>query len=651
MAVQKIDDFEFGGVDSRSNVLNFPMNRALRCRNFRPLPAGQLRLRWGFTAPTMSTVDGSTAVHSLVYYEQYGGAQFALFGQGANLKSIAINGGAVTQIAALSNSNPWGHFRAANRMFVGNGTDFDSYDGTTLRPVGIRAANSTESAGVTNTLTTAATGTWATTSLGGYTLYMVYYNQTTGAVGNRIQIGSTFTVGTAGYSLVLSGLPSLAGVNTEWVKGIGRTNDGGQTPYWLVDANGNRIIVGNAATVATITASTIDSNQELPTRNGLPVSGLNKFTKLGNQIFAARDGDVNIYYSEDDTAFNTGEFVGSVPDSWPGDNIEPFLTGEVPTCLQSYRGECWFHSKGYLGIWSATLKAQGANPWRGPWIGGCAGQRAWVETPYGPVWMTFDKQLMGFNQGYMGLESYGYFGPAPISNEYERVLLGQIGDQYVSGTELAYLRDPEKQIDCVYVKSKDANGNPVLVIHDYLLRDDRSSTGQGYDAVYSGMTPVTLAGTGFTPRQNVRDTNGREKLWAGAADGHVYQLEDGDSDNSATYIGDYISLINAGNKNSLIAELEWQGDSNVQISFSPQTNMGLADFQTPETEEVVAENINNRFAAQIEAEALWMYVRAQLTSHPADGSLTITGEEIPVATYGRINMGKPKIGAARPEAR
>jgi len=649
MPLKKIDDFEFGGVDSRSNPLNFPPKRSQRCRNFRVHQSGRLKLRWGYTAPAMSAVDNTTAIHSIAYYEQYGGTQYALFGQGANLKRVAINGGAVTTIAALASGNPWGHFRAANRIFIGNGTDFDSYDGTTLRPVGIRAPNSTESSGVTNNLTNGVTGTWAITVLGGFGLWMVYYNQVTGAVGNCVQIGSTFTVGTAGYSLVVSGLPSLAGVNTEWVKGIGRTNDGGQVPYWLVDANGNRIIVGNAATVATFTAPTIAANQELPIRNGLPISGLNRFTRVGNRVFAARDGDVNIYYSEDDTAFNVGEFVGSAPEAWPANNIEPFPTGEVPTCLHTYRLEGWFHSKNYLAIWSQALRDQGANPWRGPWVGGCSGQRAWIETPYGPVWFTTDKQLMSFGQGYNTLLNSGYYGPTPISNEYERMLLNQIADQFVSTVELAYLRDPIKEIDCVYVFGKDTNGNPIVVVHDYLLRDELSPHGQAYDATYSGITLKTLAGTGYTPRQNVRDVNGRERLWGAADNGKVYQLEDGDSDNGSTYTGDYITLLNVGNNNVLVSEIEWQGDGLAQWSYAAETDLALADWTVADTDQISASD--NRYAAKIGTEARWIFGRVQLTSHPADGTLTVTNEEIPVATYGRINMVMPKLGAARQEAR
>ena len=47
---QKVMEFyEFGGVDSRSNPLNMPSNRSLRCKNWVPLRSGNLMLRWGYS--------------------------------------------------------------------------------------------------------------------------------------------------------------------------------------------------------------------------------------------------------------------------------------------------------------------------------------------------------------------------------------------------------------------------------------------------------------------------------------------------------------------------------------------------------------------------------------------------------------------------
>lgn len=49
MALTAVEQYELGGVDSRSNPLNMPSNRSLMCKNFVPTPAGYLELRRGYT--------------------------------------------------------------------------------------------------------------------------------------------------------------------------------------------------------------------------------------------------------------------------------------------------------------------------------------------------------------------------------------------------------------------------------------------------------------------------------------------------------------------------------------------------------------------------------------------------------------------------
>ena len=76
MPTRKAESFDFGGVDSRSNPANYPFNRSLRCLNFAPQQSGALRLRSGYSVPMAATNDsvGATAIHSLIYYEQFAAA-------------------------------------------------------------------------------------------------------------------------------------------------------------------------------------------------------------------------------------------------------------------------------------------------------------------------------------------------------------------------------------------------------------------------------------------------------------------------------------------------------------------------------------------------------------------------------------------------
>jgi hypothetical protein len=449
-------------------------------------------------------------------------------------------------------------------------------------------------------------------------------------------------------SVALAGLPNLTAEDSEWVIGIGRTNDGGQVPYWLIDGSGNRIVVSGGAATASLTLSTIDTTQELPTRNGVPPA-LNKFTLVNDKVFGARDGDNFLYYSEDNQLSTNGDFVGVTYESWAGNDATAYPTGEKPRALHTYRFEGWFFSRNALSVWSDFLYLQGTNPWRGPWPGsGCAGQRAFIETPYGPYWMTPDKQLMGYNGS----------APLPISEEYEASLLGKIGDQYVATTELAFLRDPEDQIDRLYVLSADKNGAPLVIVHDFKIRDysvysQGSILGQAYEYLYSGLTPNTFVGSGYTPRQNALDTNGRERLVTGDILGRVVELETGNDDNGNTYTGDAMAKINAGNNNTLIAGFEWQGDSNAVITFSVESKLALADFSTTENEVIGdPDNPDNRFEVNIGAEARWVDVRIQLDSHPADGNFDLTDPPFtPLPLYGLINYVTAKMGTDRPEGR
>lgn len=656
MPVKKLDNYQIGGVDSRSNPANFPPERLLRCRNFTPLVGGQLRLRYGYSQPAQSNTTIHDAIHSAVYYEQWSGSQSIVFGVDDEIYTLAIGSGAITHIAGPGDNGPWGHFRSNDRIFIGtaNGISpfFVSYDGTTVRNVGLPSSPNITS-GYALAATNGTAGSFATSlsslATPGYEVFGVYYNPNTGHVGNRFQLGTRVAVNTTGYSLVLTGLSGLwSGAQAEWVVGLGRTNDGGQVPYWLTPTSGGgaRLVVPNGATQATITDPTIDTTQELPYRNGPPPSKLNAFANVSGKIFGIRPGDINIYYTEDASEVNNGQFVGVPCESWSGDDLEGYPTAEVPTAIHGYQFELWAFSKNYLAIWSLFMFQQGQNPWRGPWNTGCAGQRAYVETPYGPHWITYDKRLMGWTGS----------SPIPVAEEYEAALLGKIGDQYIQNTELAYYADGELEIDRLYIKAQDVNGNYFVVIHDFKARDMRNQVAMGYEAIYQGMNPNTFVGSGYTPRQNVRDTNDRERLWVGSQNSSLvstfYQLEDGStSDNGTSYTGDAIALISAGDGKPLVDAIEWQGDGNVSMSYSVKNSLTLADFTTPATEQVEEDNPDNRYQVMVGLEATWVYARAQLTSHPADGDFSLSDPpHVPMETYGLMNYIRLKLGRQRPES-
>lgn len=501
-------------------------------------------------------------------------------------------------------------------------------------------------AGGTVAVTSSSAGSFVPTQLTGYQLYLAIYNPITQHVGNRATLGNPVTVGATTSALVLSGLTALSGYNAEWVYAVGMTNDGGQIPYWLVDSQGNRIVLGNNATQGTITIGNVDALSELPIQND-PPPVLDKFCKVGNRIFAGLAASPFIRYSNDAADVSNANYVGNPWESWPANNAAPLPTGRVPTSMHAYGLEGFFFDKDYLSIWSQFLFQQGANPWRGPYNGGCCSQRAFVETPYGIYWVTPQKQLCTFMDS----------GVLPVSDEYEASLLGKISTANLGSTEIAYHLDPEDLIDEIVIKGLDANGNPVIIVHDFRLRDERSPHGQGYNYTYAGQTITTFCGAGFTPRQNAYDANAKMRLWAGNTAGTISQLEDGTSDGGANYTGDYIGLLNVGPNRPKIAELEIQGDKNLQVSYQTDYADGkLGDFTQVAGEQMPGDTPSggSRWLYKINPpnEPRWGYVRLQLTSHPADGNFLLTDPPfLPIPTYGLINMSEVKLGLDRPEGR
>lgn len=828
MPTTKHEAFSFGGVDSRSNPANYPHDRSLRCVNWAPTISGQLRLRTGYTAQlTNDTIGGTNStIHSAVYYEQFAasylGPQFVIYGKNSQILTYDLNAQLSSSVGAMGSSNPWGHFRSKNRVFLSSGAppqntnataawesgDCVSWDGLTVRPAGLPnvsvfggneafyagqafqnsnpgqtvawvslgnmigppttafckinlnprqtsqlltvqnfgfsipttstivgmqvvgtaianqastylnmtptvggvsingnvfsssvmvgpvqpagpvifggqtasfGANLTAAVVNQNTfgvsfyvgtglfalfvafysvqitifyknvaggivsVTSSTMGSIAPTQLSGYQLFLAIYDPVTQHMGNRATVGNAVTVGSTASAFVITGMFDLSTINTEWVYAVGATLDGGQIPYWLVDSQGNDIVIGNGNTNATVYIGNVNLRQELPINN-YPPPKMDKFARVGTRIFGGLSGNPFLNYSNDITDVTDGDYIGNPEESWPADQAQALPTGELPTSIHAYRLEGWFFSRQNLCIWSLFLQQQGANPWRGPYPGGCPSQRGFIETPHGPFWISAEKELCTFMED----------GVVAVSDEYELSLLGKIADATLNTVELGYLLDQTQLVDQIVIRGLDAQGNPVVVVHDFYLREERSPHGQGYVIQYGGLAVQTFVGAGFTPRQNVYDVNGKQRLWAGAVQGFFAQLEDGLSDNGATYSADYIGLISLGPNRPALLELEYQGDPNIQWSYLPDYSGSLGDF-LPVQQETIPEaaETTTRFGVKFgQEECRWAYVRAQLTSHPADGNFTLTDPPfIPIPSYGVINLTVVKTGADRPEGR
>lgn len=636
---------DFSGVNSQSSPLRLPPGAALRSRNWVVKPNGIMQLRYGYTRPPNAVGAAGIPIHSASFFELRDGTGRVLFSQGTNLVAFNVASGAQASIKVLASSNPWNGVYSDGHFLLGNANEAWDYDGNAMRPIGMRAPTDAEAAAVTVSYAAGSAGDWGTTSFSGFLLYMAYYNPQNGHVGNRIPIGVRTTVGTPSGSFVVTGLPNLAGVNPEWVKLLGRTYDGGMAPAAFADATGTWVVAGNTDTVATISSSVIDPNAELPTRNGLPPRFDKIAWALGRAYAIDEDDPTAIRYSESQQDVPSGLFVGKPPHSWPAASKVYFPTGESVRGIHAVDDEVWVWSRNHLAILTefGTSQSTLGRPvvrWRGVWVGGIAGHRAFAKTRYGPLWMSADKQIM--RRPMVATTTTAATGPEPISEEYGN-LLTQIANAQVPNVELGYHFDSFRDIDCLYINGTDLLGNDVLTVHDF------GNGNHASERIYSGLNINTIV---RNPQQVVSmvDANGKPRLWVGDRLGQFAQLEEGDTDAGFSYSADYITVFNGGPSQPAIGGLEWFGDGLIRITYSPDLRLTLNDLDTLNSLPVI--DVDRRISlwrVQIEEAMQYFYLRIQLDSHPADGTLLQSApvSSIPVETYGRLLLVRPDVGAPR----
>jgi hypothetical protein len=638
MSLAAIQQYEFGGVDSRSNPLNMPTKRMLRCKNLVPQRDGHLALRYGYEEFVQSVIN-ATAIHSLVGYQKLEGSRYMIFGQGTSLRVLDLATGTVTtptvRGGAIASGSDWSWVFANNRLHGYNGTESKFFDGTVWRKTGVREPTAAEAAAVGVAGGALNANAVPQSTVGGaqpgYQFYIAYYNRQTGHVGNRRKIGGRM-VPSAAREIDITSLPDLSGEDTELDILIGRTIDGAEVPYAVADVNGNWIYVPNGTTSATIDDAGIDPDAELPEENGLP-QAFDKVALAGDRIAGNLANSPFVYLSSSETdAAATGIFVGRWEQSFKANRAETFPTGEALTCMAGYAQELWCFSQNDMAVLSDLSGVRG---FLGPFKGGAAGKKAFVETPYGPFWLSGDKQLLTMTQG----------GPISASDEYERGLLKKIGDQYLSQVEVCYLRDVELGIDAIYIKGRDADGNTFRVVHDFSL------DGQGYEDAYLGALASTYN------MAVARDADGRLRMFGASTAGRLYTLFSGANDDGNEYTGTGLFLLNAGPDRPTISYLEWYGDSQVRWRVGKTLDTAsdsLTDISGgidgPSNHEIVPGG-DRDFQYRVplpEPECKYVYIEILLVSHSADGNLDLNDPpHCPLETYGRVYMVAPLMKGAR----
>ena len=639
MPLRVFEDVEFGGVDSRSNPLNEPQNRALRCLNWVPKEAGYLELRWGYSTVTMSNTSAS-AIQTILPYTLWDSTQYVIFQQGTTWKRKANDGTITTPTVkgtAFASSNKAGFYAYNNHLHVGNGVDQKWYDGTYWRNNGIRAANSTDSASVTVTQGSNDTTGLAKTTVGGsqpgYQFYMAIYNPNTGHVGNRIAIG-TRLANTTACDVAIANLPTLT-EDTEYSWVFGRTRDGGTVPYVITDASGNWIYAANGTTTITITSGVIDGNYELPTRNTVIPSQCSLFAVVGDYVWSADTTSPTIRRSGSKLDANQGIFMGLPEQSWAANDIQTFPTAQAARGIFEVDLELFVGTQNDCAI---LTDMAGVPMWRGPWNVGLAGARAGIKTHHGFYWLSADKELCTFVDGL----------PTAVSEEYEVAELSQLGDAYLSSVELIYFRDKTRGKDEIRIEGRKSDGTPYTVIHDFRLRDSRSLYGQGYGSQFLG--PLATAFTSAL----VRDGNGKLQVFAGSSTGQLYQLYSGAHDAGNEFTADLIGLPPVGLKRVSVPFLSWHGDGNLQVFvgrlLKTTPTVGEFSFEQCATDSEPGYEDSYFYRAKLTTPELQSaaYIRLMLTSHSADGDLTLNSPpHCPLENYGRVYDLLPAPGAER----
>lgn len=254
--LQPFEQIDAGGVDSRSNPINMPRNRALRCLNWAPKQAGYWELRWGYSTVSMSSVTAS-AIHSIFPFRTWDGNKYVIYMQGTALNVLNTGTGVVTTpfvrgTAVASSAKGAGYF-AANRFHYGNGTDQKWFDATVWRDNGLPALTFTQVQNVTITegvrelttvqassitLTAAAGGTFGTTTLTGINVFVAIFDTSQGELGPAtISVGSGRLAIVGPQKITVAVMPDLSSVNPNWVKLIAGTIDGGFSAYFFTNTS------------------------------------------------------------------------------------------------------------------------------------------------------------------------------------------------------------------------------------------------------------------------------------------------------------------------------------------------------------------------------------------------------------------------------
>jgi hypothetical protein len=121
------------------------------------------------------------------------------------------------------------------------------------------------------------------------------------------------------------------------------------------------------------------------------------------------------------------------------------------------------------------------------------------------------------------------------------------------------------------------------------------------------------------------------------------------------FTSDAIGLINAGPDRVNIPFIDWYGDNNIKVSVGQNLKTSTAagaQFSFQALTSSAPDDYDNMARYRVDLttpQVSKLYVRFQLTSHSADGTLALnTIPHCPLETYGRLYEIIPALGTVRP---
>jgi len=591
-------------------------------------------------------VSQAGAIYDIALHYDGSATKWKLFNTGSLTDILTVTGAPQTRSAIASVRSKCFMYNGKGSRSTNSLPAFSSWDGTTVRYVGLDAFCPSGSTPVASF--TAGSGHNTITDF--VSIYVALFNSTTQHTSNGVYAGTLSTPGTGTISV--SALDNLVpAYNNSTEQGelyyvFFATIDGGQTAYQILNtALTAPYMVAIGSTTTNLSLSTLvpqgfvlDLTQERPIENYpprpmsiiayangrvygvlggggtgsavvLPDSGGNyykdfTYTETLNEI-----GAVCWSAGADDSTQN--DFVGVPEESWPIRNRKFTPNAETPTILDSAPGGNQVLVVTANGTFLLYEAADGLHQWvTVSDHDGAANMNSYVPTPRGPMWLTQKQQLVLLDATTFELKK--------LSEGFDELLSSPLS-YGPTGACADYLWDPHSLIDYYEVWRADGSS----VVYDFALG------GMAYEK--SGPL-VTAAKTMFTSSGLRGHFMAGQHIYTQEADPITKLIYTRDQLSSGVFTeinGDYITqwmCFGEPRDRKKFTDMDVTGDgaTSAELGASPitfsyyvdLTNAATSVALTKSNQSTTDDNYKARFRT---GNFFWLKLRIQLAGHGGDG--------------------------------